>query len=84
MSTYEALEKCPSLIVVPGDMEKYASTSREIMKMLPDYTSEIEVFSVDEAFLDITETVKFWKNDPFNLAKDLRKRIKGRFDSMHR
>jgi len=79
MSTYEALEKCPSLIVVPGDMEKYASTSREIMKMLPDYTSEIEVFSVDEAFLDITETVKFWKNDPFNLAKDLRKRIKGRF-----
>lgn len=79
MSTYKAIEICPSLIVVPGDMEKYAFTSREIMKMLPDYTSEIEIFSVDEAFLDVTDTVKFWDNNPFNIAKDLRERIKRRF-----
>ncbi len=79
MSTYEAIAMCPSLIVVPGDMEKYASTSREIMKMLPDYTSDIEVFSVDEAFLDVTDTVKFWNNNPFKIAEDLRKRIKRRF-----
>lgn len=79
MSTFEALKICPDLIVVPGDMEKYASTSREIMRMLPDYTPEIEIFSIDEAFLDITGTIKFWNNDPVFLAEHLRRRIRKRF-----
>jgi len=45
---------CPELIQCPAHPECYAATSAAIMKVLQDITPDIEVFSVDEAFLDIT------------------------------
>jgi len=46
----------PEVIVVIGDMNKYIHTSKEITRMLVRYTDLIEVFSIDEAFLDVTDT----------------------------
>jgi len=50
----QALKQCPDFIRVPARPERYAQISSDIMNALGDITPDIEVFSVDEAFLDLT------------------------------
>jgi DNA polymerase IV len=55
MSTWDAKKLCPELIVIEGDMAKYISTSKAIMKYLTSYTELVEVFSIDEAWIDVSD-----------------------------
>ena len=61
MSAWDALKICPDAIIVAGDMPKYISTSKAIMKYLTTYTDLVEVFSIDEAWLDVTKTKQRWE-----------------------
>lgn len=54
MPIKEALQRCPRGIFVPPRIDRYAEISRQIMKILMDYTSLVEPLSLDEAFLDLT------------------------------
>ena len=54
MRLKQALQLCPSLVRCPAHPERYAATSTAIMTALQDITPDIEIFSVDEAFLDIS------------------------------
>lgn len=54
MRLREAYEKCPGLIQCPARPHRYAEVSRSIMQALSQITPDVEVFSVDEAFLDVT------------------------------
>ncbi len=54
MRLKEARKKCPSLIQRPARPEAYAAVSTAVMRALEDITPDVEVFSVDEAFLDVT------------------------------
>lgn len=61
MPTWEAKNICPEIIIVIGDMAKYISTSKAITKHLRTYTDLVEVFSIDEAWLDVTGTKQRWE-----------------------
>jgi nucleotidyltransferase/DNA polymerase involved in DNA repair len=54
MDTWEAKQKYPHIIFVVEDNRKYASTSSQIVKMKMQFTPLVEVFSIDEAFLNLT------------------------------
>jgi DNA polymerase IV len=54
MNTWEARQKCPELIFVVGNNRKYTYTSTQIINIMREYTPLVEVFSIDEAFLDVT------------------------------
>ncbi|MBI1921814.1 MAG: DNA polymerase IV [Geobacter sp.] len=54
MTVWEGKRACPELTLVVGDNRKYTHASKEIVKIFRDYTPLVEVFSIDEAFLDIT------------------------------
>lgn len=54
MRLKEAYEKCPTLIQCPAHPERYAKVSTSIMESLYSITPDVEIFSVDEAFLDVT------------------------------
>jgi DNA polymerase-4 len=56
MPAKTALRKCPMLLFVKSDFEKYKQVSAEIRKIFERYTSVIEPLSLDEAFLDVTYT----------------------------
>jgi DNA polymerase-4 len=56
INIYEAKKLCPDLILVVGDNEKYAHTCNELSIIYSKYTPDIEIYSIDEAFLDITTT----------------------------
>ena len=49
-----ALSKCPQLIAVKPNFDKYKQISNEIHNLFKKYTDEIEPLSLDEAFLDVT------------------------------
>jgi DNA polymerase-4 len=60
MRLREAKQRCPHLIQVPSNPYRYAETSRAIMKALGSITPDIEEFSIDEAFLDVTHCQSLW------------------------
>ncbi|MEL0067908.1 MAG: DNA polymerase IV [Gammaproteobacteria bacterium] len=71
----EGLQKCPSLIRVPTRPNAYADTSRAIMARLEDISPDIEVFSVDEAFLDMTHCQALYENDPYKVATVIKQAV---------
>ncbi len=70
----KALRKCPSLIVVPARFDIYIKSSRKLMELLTDYTPDIEKFSIDEAFLDMSATIHLF-GSPWDVANQIRERI---------
>ncbi len=72
MSTYEVMKKCPGLILVGGHYELYAEYSHKFMAIFNEYTSLIEQASIDEAYLDVTDS----KIPYLELAKLIQTRIK--------
>ncbi len=60
MTIYEAKRLCPDLIMVVGNNRKYTDTSTGIINIFRDYTPIVEVFSIDEAFLDISGSLKIF------------------------
>ena len=58
MSVKEALQKCPSLILLPASMEKYKKASSVIRKIFYSLTDQVEPLSLDEAYLDVTHVKK--------------------------
>ncbi|CAJ0996765.1 DNA polymerase IV [Sodalis praecaptivus] len=56
MSTAMALKLCPHLTVIPGRMAVYKEASDHIRSIFARYTSLIEPLSLDEAFMDVTDS----------------------------
>ena len=56
MATATALRLCPQLKLLPGRMEVYKATSRLIRNIFSRYTTLIEPLSLDEAYLDVTDS----------------------------
>ncbi|MBN8432010.1 DNA polymerase IV [Microbulbifer salipaludis] len=56
MPTSQAKKLCPELIVVPGNMKKYREVSAQIREIFLSFTESIEPLSLDEAFLDVTDS----------------------------
>lgn len=78
ISTAETLasarKKCPELVVVPSRFDLYLEYSKNLIALLSDYTPDIEKFSIDEAFLDMTGTIHLF-GDPIEVADQIRGRI---------
>ena len=55
MPIAEAKRLCPQAVFLEGDPRKYVHLSLEILALLKDFTPAVEPFSIDEAFLDLTQ-----------------------------
>jgi DNA polymerase-4 len=75
MPVQEAKRRCPPLILVEGDHSKYTETSARIFSMMKDYTPLVEVASVDEAYLDVTQSQLLFKS-ALHIAQSIKKRIR--------
>ncbi|WP_372760114.1 DNA polymerase IV [Pseudoalteromonas sp.] len=56
MSNYRAKQLCPHLVIVPGRMAVYKQISQQIRAVFSRYTDLIEPLSLDEAYLDVTQS----------------------------
>ena len=74
MSSFLAKQKCPHLIFVKSDFERYKELSVKIRAVFYEYTDLVEPLSLDEAYLDVTENKK--GNPSANdIAREIRARI---------
>ena len=71
---FQALEKCPDLIVVPPDYNLYVEASRHFVEMLRQFSPAVEQYSIDEAWVDMTGTQRLW-GSPLLAAEKMRERI---------
>lgn len=74
MRLREARRLCPDLIQCAARPERYAAVSTRIMQALEDITPDVEVFSVDEAFLDVTHCQRLW-GPPETIARLVRRKV---------
>ncbi len=75
MSTQEAKRRCPQLILVEGNHSKYTETAARIFSILKEYTPLVEVASIDEAYLDVSQSLLLFQS-PLLIAKSIKDRIR--------
>ncbi len=72
---WQARKSCPDLQCVPPHMEKYKHYSKLINGIYQRYTDMVEVFSIDESWLDVTRSLKLF-GDGKTIADNIRKTVR--------
>ncbi|WP_196759912.1 DNA polymerase IV [Pseudomonas putida] len=74
MSSGHAMKLCPDLLIVRPRFEAYREASREIHAIFRDYTDLIEPLSLDEAYLDVSDS-QWFSGSATRIAEDIRRRV---------
>jgi DNA polymerase-4 len=75
MASAYAKRLCPQLIILPHNSAKYREAAIQMRRIFLDYTDTIEPLSLDEAYLDVTDSHHCLGSATL-IAKDIRRRIK--------
>ena len=70
---WQAKQKCPDLLVVPGHFDQYVYYSERIREMFLQYTDKVEPFGLDECWLDVTGSTC---GTPLEIADEIRRRVR--------
>src|SRR5438445_2043784 len=74
MPSRTAYRLCPEAIFLPARFEVYRAVSQQIMTIFRQQTALVEPLSLDEAYLDVTGTVRNLE-EAARLAKDTKRQI---------
>jgi len=78
MPSHEAFKICPHAEFVACDSAKYTHVSREIFRLLQEFSPFVEHVTIDEFDLDISGLAPFF-GPPLELGKTVKKRIREAF-----
>ena len=70
----------PKGIYIVANHELYADISHQVMSKLKEFSPTVEVYSIDEAFVDLTGLSKLYKMSYIDLAVYIRQKIKDDLD----
>lgn len=74
MPLYKALELCPNLVVLKGDHNYYSELSKKFFSFLRTFTNFIEIASIDECYMDVTDIIKNYRR-PLDLAWQIQEQL---------
>lgn len=72
---FQAVEKHPECIYITANHYAYTKISAMVMQILKEYSPNVQVYSIDEAFVDFTGLTKLYKKNYFKLAYEIQQRI---------
>ena len=72
---HEARKICPELIILPSDYETYSLFSRRMFSIMRRFTPDVEEYSIDEAFADITGMRRALHSSYEEIALTMKKEI---------
>lgn len=72
--SYEAFEICPNIVLVSADFVKYFEISKKFLKICRNFSPWVELFSIDEVFMDITLTNHLF-GGPYKMIEKIKKEI---------
>ena len=75
-----ARRMCPGLVVLPSDYETYGLFSRRMFAIMRRFTPQVEEYSIDEAFLDITGMRRVFRASYEEIAQRLQRTIREELD----
>ena len=70
---WQAKKLCPNLVTVLPHFDLYVDFSKKVRKILLDYSDLVEPFSIDESWIDVTNSKMFGTAE--EIAEDIRKRV---------
>lgn len=70
-----ALRKCPDLKIIHPNFKEYQYYTQKVKNIYHEYTDQVESYGLDEAWLDITDSLKLF-GEPLAVAKEIQRRIK--------
>ncbi len=73
MTYGEAKRACPEIVLVPADSAKYSHACERLLTLWGEFTPAVELFSIDEAFLDVTGCDALF-GDPVRIALRIKER----------
>ncbi|MEW5821865.1 MAG: hypothetical protein AB1782_16850 [Cyanobacteriota bacterium] len=76
MPVFQAKKDFPQVIYISGRLDLYGEISNRVMNILKNYTPEVEIYSIDEAFVDLTGLRKLYKKSYLQIADSIRTEIK--------
>ncbi len=74
-TVWQAKQKCPGLILLPPHHDEYEAMSRRVNAIYLSVTDQVEPFSVDESWLDVTGSRRLF-GDGVTIADELRRRVR--------
>ena len=77
-TVYSALRKCPNLVLVKPHYSEYKKYSDLVNEVYMKYTDRVEKFSIDESFLDVTESTTIF-GSPYEIAYKIKEEIKEKY-----
>lgn len=78
MAVWEAKKLCPQLIVMKPNFERYRAASQGMFAILQQYTHLVEPVSIDEGYMDITESYEL--GSPLEIANQIQKQMMRELD----
>jgi DNA polymerase-4/DNA polymerase V len=72
---HEARKICPGLIILPSDYETYSLFSRRMFDIMRRFTPDVEEYSIDEAFSDITGMRRVLRSSYEEIALNMKREI---------
>nr|WP_263325813.1 DNA polymerase IV [Neobacillus sp. Marseille-Q6967] len=78
MPLWEAKKLCPHLVVMKPNFERYRAASMGMFEILRHYTDFVEPVSIDEGYMDITDSYDL--GSPLEIAQSIQKRILEQLD----
>lgn len=80
VSLWDARRICPELVVLPSDYESYSIYSKRMFEIMRRYTPEVEEYSIDEGFADITGMRRLFRCSYREIALQLQAAIHRELD----
>ena len=77
---FQAVEKYPQCIYIPTNHYAYTKLSNSVMSILKEFSPHVQVYSIDEAFVDFTGLTNLYKKNYFYLAKEIQERVLSEVD----
>ena len=72
---FQAVEKYPECIYISANHYLYTKISKSVMAILKEYSPNVEIYSIDEAFVDLTGLQRLYKKNYYKIAYEIQQKI---------
>jgi DNA polymerase IV len=72
----DAKQICPQIITLPAKFDRYLDCTKRLQRIFANIAPNYYIYSLDEAFVDVTDCLNHLYPNPQTLAKDIQDQIK--------